>query len=194
MSNNNDSGKFFKFKNLQLVRRQNLTRQTRQNTDIRTQGTAEEQFAAIAAAACAEALNNIDDILTDDESVDYSPPKEQPLEPQVQVQNNNQQISDSDETTHSTHESGTDSSLDTSSIEVIQPHEGLEIRLLINPPQRAPPNSPESTRTNIAVPIPDDLFTEDEGTGDDNVPPTETTGTPDVKGRQETLSLTSQVP
>ena len=62
MSNNNDSGKFFKFKNLQLVRRQNLARQTRQNTDIRTQGMAEEQFAAIAAAAHAEALNNIDHI------------------------------------------------------------------------------------------------------------------------------------
>ena len=72
MSNNNDSGKFFKFKNLQLVRRQNPARQTRQNTDIIMQGTAEEQFAAIAAAACAEALNDIDDILTDDESVDYS--------------------------------------------------------------------------------------------------------------------------
>ena len=135
MSNNNDSGKFFKFKNLQLVRRQNLTWQTRQNTDIRMQGTAEEQFAAIAAAARAEVLNDIDDILTDDESVDYSPPKEQPLEPQVQVQNNNQQISNSDETTHSTPESATDSSLDTLSIEVIQPHEGLKIRLPINPPQ-----------------------------------------------------------
>ena len=194
MSNNNDSGKFFKFKNLQLVRRQNPTRQTRQNTDIRTQGTAEEQFAAIATAARAEALNDIDDILTDDESVDYSPPKEQPLEPQVQVQNNNQQISDSDETTHSTPESATDSSLDTSSIEVIQPHEGLEIRLPINPPQRAPPNSPESPRTNVAVPVPDNLFTEDEGTEDDDVPPTQTKGTPDVEGRQETLSPTPQVP
>ena len=134
MSNNNDSGKFFKFKNL-LVRRQNPARQTRQNTDIRTQGTAEEQFAAIAAAARAEVLNDIDDILTDDESVDYSPPKQQPLEPQIQVQNNNQQSSDSDETNNSTPESATDSSLDTSSIEVIQPHKGLEIRLPINPPQ-----------------------------------------------------------
>ena len=36
-------------------------------------------------------------------------------------------------------------------------------------------------------------MTEDEGTGDD-VPPTETTVTPDVKGRQETLSPTPQVP
>ena len=135
MSNNNDSGKFFKFKNLQLVRRQNTARQTRQNTDIRMQGTAEEQFAAIAAAARAEALNDIDDILTDDESVDYSPPKQQPLELQVQVQNNNQQISNSDETNNSTRESATDSSLDNSSIEVIQPHEGLEIRLPTNPPQ-----------------------------------------------------------
>ena len=193
MSNNNDSGKFFKFKNLQLVRRQNTARQTRQNTDIRMQGTAEEQFAAIAAAARAEALNDIDDILSDDESVDYSPPKQQPLEPQVQVQNNNQQISDSDETNNSTPEIATDSSLDTSSIEVIQPNEGLAIKLPINPPQRAPPNSPESPRTNVAVPVPHDLFTEDEETGDDDVPPTETTVTPEVKGRQDTLSPTPQV-
>ena len=121
------------------------------------------------------------------------PSKQQPLEPQVQVQTTNQQSSDSDETNNCTPESATDSSLDTSSIEVIQPHEGLEIRLPINPPQRAPPNSPESPRTNVAVPVPDDLLTEDEGTGDD-VPPTETTVTPDVKGRQETLSPTPQVP
>ena len=147
-----------------------------------------------AAAAHAEALNDIDDILTDDDSVDYSQPKEQPLEPQVQVQNNNQQSSDSDETSQSTHGSGTDSSLDTSSIEVIQPHEGLEIKLPLNPPQRAPPNSPESPRTNVAVPVPDHLFTEDEWTGDEDAPPTETTVTPDVKGRQETLSPTPQVP
>ena len=46
-----------------------MARQTRQNTDIRTQGTAEEQFAAITAAARAEVLNDIDDILTDDDSV-----------------------------------------------------------------------------------------------------------------------------
>ena len=194
MSNNNDSGKFFKFKNLQLVCKQNPARQTRQNTDIRMQGTAEEQFAAIATAARAEVLNDIDDILTDDESVDYSPPKQQPLEPQIQVQNNNPQTSDSDETNNSTPESATDSSLDTSSIEVIQPQEGLEIRLPINPPQRALPNSPESPRTNVAVPAPDDLLTEDEETGDDDVPPAETTVTPDVKSRQETLSPTPQVP
>ena len=193
MSNNNDSGKFFKFKNLQLVRRQNPARQTRQNTDIRMQGTAEEQFAAIAAAVHAEALNNINDILTDNESVDYSPPKQQPLEPQVQVQNNNQQISDSDDTNNSTPGSATDTSLDTSSIEVIQPHEGLGIKLPINLPQRAPPNSPESPRTNVAVSVPDDLLTEDEETGDDDVPPTETIVKPDAKGRQETLSPTPQV-
>ena len=193
MSNNNDSGKFFKFKNLQLVRRQNPARQTRQNTDITAQGTAEEQFAAIAAAAHAEVLNNIDDILTDDESVDYSPPKQQPLESQVQVQNNNQQVSDSDDTNNSTPGSATDTSLDTSSIEVIQPHEGLKIKLPINPPKRAPPNSPESPRTNVAVPVLDDLLTEDEETGDDDVPPTERIVQPDVKGRQETLSPTPQV-
>ena len=193
MSNNNNSGNFFKFKNVQLVRRPNLGRQTRQNTDTRTQGTAEEQFVGIAAAAHAEALNDIDDILTDNDSVDYSPPKQQPLEPQVQVQNNIQQVSDSDKTNNSTPESATDSSLDTSSIEVIQPHEGLEIKLPINPPQRAPPNSPESPRTNIAVPIPHDLLTEDEETGDQAVLPTETPTTPDLKGRQETLSPTPQV-
>ena len=138
-------------------------------------------------------LNNIDDILTDDDSVDYSPPKQQPLEPQVQVQNNNQQISDSDETNNSTPGSVTDSSLDTSSIEVIQPHEGLILRLPINPPQRALPNSPESPRTNIAILVPEDLLTEDEETGDQNVPPIETPVAPDIKVRQETLSPTPQV-
>ena len=126
MSNNNNSGNFFKFKNVQLVHRPNSGRQTRQNTEIRTQGTAEEQFAEIAAAAHAEVLNNIDDILTDDNSVDYSPPRQQPLEPQVQVQNNIQQVSDSDKTNNSTPESTTDSSLDTLSFEVIKPNEGHE--------------------------------------------------------------------
>ena len=37
-------------------------------------------------------------------------------------------------------------------------------------------------------------MTEDEETGDDDVPLTEITVTPDVKGRQETLSPTPQVP
>ena len=193
MSHNNDSGKFFKFKNLQLVCKQNTTRQSRQNTDLRMQGTAEEQFAAITATAHADALREMDNISSDNESVDYSPPEQQPLEPQVNVQNNSQQISDSDDTNKSTPEIATDSSLDTSSIEVIQPNEGLAIKLPHNPPQRAPPNSPESPRTNVAVPIPPDLFTEDEETEDDDVPPTETTATPELKGRQETLSPTPQV-
>ena len=194
MSNNNNSGNFFKFKNVQLVHRQNSGRHTRQNTEIRMQGTAEEQFAGIAAAAHAEALNDIDDLLTDDDSVDYSPPKQQPLKPQVQVQNNIQQVSDSDEANNSTPESAIDSSLDTSSIEVIQPNEGHEIRLTKDPPQRAPPNSPASPRTNVAVPIPDDLLTEDEETGDQAVPPTVPPTTLDLKGRQENLSPTPQVP
>ena len=102
MSNNNNSRNFFKFKNVQLVCRPNSGRQTRQNTQITMQGTAEEQFAEIAAAARAEVLNDIDDILTDDDSVDYSVPRQQPLEPQVQVQNNIQQVSDSDKTKNST--------------------------------------------------------------------------------------------
>ena len=118
------------------------------------QGTAEEQFAEIAATAHAEALQDIDNILMEDNSVDYSVPRQQPLEPQVQIQNNNQQISDSDKANNSTPESATDSSLDNSSIEILQPNEGLEIRLPINPPQRVPPNSPESPRTNVAVPYP----------------------------------------
>ena len=193
MSHNNDSRKFFKFKNLQLVRKQNTVRQTRQNTDLRTHGTAEEQFAAITATAHADALREIDNISSDDESVDYSPPEHLPLEPQVSVRDNGQQISDSDETNKSTPEIATDSSLDTSSIEVIQPNEGLAIKLPHNPPQRAPPNSPESPRTNVAVSTPQDLFTEDEDTEDDDVPPTTTTVTPEVKGRQETLSPTPQV-
>ena len=49
------------------------------------QGTAEEQFAAITAAAHADALREIDNLSSDDESVDYLPPEQQPLEPQVQV-------------------------------------------------------------------------------------------------------------
>ena len=194
MSNNNNSGNFFKFKNVQLICKPNSGRQTHQNTEIKMQGTAEEQFAGIAAAAHAEALNDIDDLLTDDDSVDYSPPKQQPLEPQVQVQNNIQQVSDSDEANNSTPESATDSSLDTSSIEVIQPNQGHEIRLPRDPPQRVPPNSPESPRTNVAVPIPDDLLTEDEETEDQAVPSTVTPTIPDIKGRQETLSPTPQVP
>ena len=63
----------------------------------------------------------------------------------------------------------------------------------LNPPQRALPNSPESSRTNVAVPIPPDIFIEDEETEDDDVPPTETTAKPELKGRQETLSPTPQV-
>ena len=194
MSNNNNSGNFFKFKNVQLIRKPNSGRQTRQNTEIKTQGTAQEQFAGMAVTARAEALNDIDDLLTDDDSVDYSPPKQQPLEPQVQVQNDIQQVSDSDEANNSTPESATDSSLDTSSIEVIQPNEGHEIRLPRDPPQRTPSNSPKSPRTNVAVPIPDDLLTEDEETGDQAVPSTVTPISPDIKGRQETLSPTPQVP
>ena len=194
MSSNNNSGNFFKFKNIQLVCKQNTRRQTRQNTEINTKGTAEEQFAGIAVVAHAEVLNNIDDILTDDESVDYSPPPQQPLQPQVQVKDNGQQVSDSDETPNSTPESATDSSLDTSSIEVIQPIEGQNIKIPSDPPQRALLNTPESPRTNVAVPIPDDLLTEDEETGHEAGPTTATPSSPDIKGRQETLSPTPQIP
>ena len=113
------------------------------------------------------------------------------MEPQIQVQNKSQQVSDSDEPNTSTPEITTDSSLDTSSIEVIQPH---EIRLPQDPPQRAPPNSPVTPRTNVAVPVPDDLLTEDEDTGVKAVQSTTPPSSSDLKGRQETLSTTPQVP
>ena len=138
MSHNNDSGKFFKFKNLELVRKPSTVRQTRQNTDLRTQGTAEEQFAAITATARADALREIDNISSDEESVDYSPPEPIPLEPQVSVRDNGQQISDSDETNKSTPEIATDSSLDTSSIEVIHPSELSCHKIHLNVPRRTP--------------------------------------------------------
>ena len=84
---NNKNAKFFKFKNVQIVQRPNSWRQTRQNTQITTQGTAEDQFANIAAAAQAEALVNIDDILTDnDDSVDYSMQPPQTIETAVQME------------------------------------------------------------------------------------------------------------
>ena len=143
---------------------------------------------------CRSVKRYIDNILTDDDCVDYSPPNQQPLEPQVQVQNNIQQVSDYDETNNSTPETATDSSLDTSSFEVIKPNEGHEIRLPKDPPQKAPPNSSASPRTNVAVPGPDDLLTEDDETGDQAVPPTVTPATLNLKGRQETLSPTPQVP
>ena len=59
---NNKSANFFKFKNVQVVCRPNSGRQTRQNTQITTQGTVVDQFANIAAAVQAEALIDIDDI------------------------------------------------------------------------------------------------------------------------------------
>ena len=84
--------------------------------------------------------------------------------------------------------------MDTSSFEVIKPNTGHEIRLPKDPPQRAPPNSPTSPRTNVAVPVPDNLLTEDEETSDPADPPTVTSTTPNLKGRQETLSPTPQIP
>ena len=191
MSNNKNSANFFKFKKRTISSQVKLQKT---NSDITTQGTAEEQFVGIAAAARVEALKDIDDILSDDDSVDYSLPKQQALEPQIQVWNNIQQTSDSEEINNSTLESTTDSSLDASSIEVIQPNEAHEITLPRDPPQRALANSPISPRTNVAVPIPDDLLTEDEETGDQAVQPAVILTTSNLKGRQETLSPTPQVP
>ena len=109
-------------------------------------------------------------------------------------------MSDSDEANISNPESSTESSLNSLSIEVIQPNDviqpnqALKIRLPINPPQRALPNLPESPRTNVAVPIPDGLLTDNEEAGDQVVPPTVVTETLKPQGRRETLSPTPQVP
>ena len=131
-------GKFFKFQNVQIVRHPNATRQTRQNTQINSQGSAELQFQSIEAAARQEALVDLNDLLSEDKSVDYSTPR-QPLQLTVEVQNQIQQTQDSDDTNVSNPETVTDSSLDSSSIEVLQPDTGLQIQLPINPPQRQPP-------------------------------------------------------
>ena len=172
-------------------------RQTRQNTRINaTQGMAEEQFAAIAAAARTEALNAIEDLLTDDESVDYSTPVTQTLT-QAQVHQAKPQLSDSDDTNHSSSgpDSVTDSSLETSSIEIIQPQqEGLEICLPLSPPPRTPPVpplSPQSPRTNIVADV-SGLISEDEDTTQ-VVPTTVNADPPEPTGRKEILSPTPQV-
>ena len=166
MSKNN----FFKFKNVQIVCRPTATHTTRQNTQIEaSQGTVEEQFAAIQAAAQAETLAAINDILTDDESVDYSTP--QTLNTQVVVHNTNPPA-DTEGASVSLPESATDSSPDSSSIEIIQPIEAREeeeARLPDSPPPRLPPRlvprqqsqqpttqpvvlaPPDSPRTNVAA-------------------------------------------
>ena len=130
---NNKGGNFFKFRNVQIVRRPNSGRNTQQNTQINTQGSAEAQFADIQAAARAKALLNLQDIVSDNDSVDYTSSQE-PLEPQVQVQNVDSQTPDSEDTSVTNSETVTDSSIDSSSIEVLQLTTGLEIQLPINPP------------------------------------------------------------
>ena len=58
MSNNKGTN-FFKFRNVQVVWRPNSGQSTRQNTQINVQGTSEDQFEAIQAAAHAEDLLDI---------------------------------------------------------------------------------------------------------------------------------------
>ena len=55
--NNEMTDKLFKFQNIQLI--PTNTRATRQNTILPTEGTAEEQFAAIEASTHQHILNNI---------------------------------------------------------------------------------------------------------------------------------------
>ena len=130
------------------------------------------------------------DLLSEDESVDYSTPQ-QPLQPHVQVQNQESQTPDSEDTSVSNSDTVTDSSLDSSSIEVLQPGTRLQIQLPINLPQRQPPTNPQSPTTNVAVPHNDSLITEDEDTGDQVVPPAVGAQTAE-QGRHETLSPTPQ--
>ena len=97
--------------------------------------------------------------------------------------------SDSEDSPTTSPESATDSSLDTASIEVIQPSiEGLEIRRPDNPPLRVPPAMPQSPRSNIAADI-SGLLTEDEDP-DQVVPPTIYPSPLESQGRKETLSPT----
>ena len=173
-------------------------RQTRQNTQIQTnQASAEEQFVAITAAAQAEALRVVDDLLSDDDSIDYSPPMQQQTAAQIEVRQpttdplDNEETSNSslDSATNSSPDSATDSSLDTSSIEVIQPSvEGLEIRRPDNPPPRVPLPTPQSPRSNVAADI-SGFLTEDEDP-DQVVPPTIYPPPLESQGRKEVLSPT----
>ena len=55
--NNEMTDKLFKFQNIQLI--PTNTRATSQNTILPTEGTAEEQFAAIEASTCQHILNDI---------------------------------------------------------------------------------------------------------------------------------------
>ena len=171
------------------MRKPNAVHQTRQNTQIQTnQTSAEEQFAAISAAAQAEALRVVDDLLSDDNSVDYSQPGQQ-TDTQVDIHRPRTEPSDSEDSPNTSPESATDSSLDTASIEIIQPSvEGLEIRRPDNPPLRVPPTTPQSPRSNVAVDI-SGLLTEDEEP-DQVIPPTIYPSPPESQGRKETLSPT----
>ena len=188
----NKSNSFFKFQNVQIVRRPNAVCPTRQNTQIQTnQASAEEQFAAITVAAQAEALRVVDDLLSDDNSVDYSS-TEQQTTAQVEPRPPPTQPLDNEETPNSSPDSGTDSSLDAASIEVIQPSiEGLEINRPENLPPRAPPPTPQSPRSNVAADI-SGLLTEDEDF-DQVVPPTIYPPALESQGRNEILSPTPHI-
>ena len=174
---------------MQIVRRPDTVRQTRQNTQIQTnQASAEEQFAAITAAAQAEALRVVDDLLSDDDSVDYSPPR-QPTTAEVEIHQPATAPPDTVEASTSSPESATDSSLDTASIKIIEPNtEELQIRRPDNPPERQPPIAPQSPRSNVAADI-SGLLTEDKDP-DQVVPPTIYPPPLESQGRKETLSPT----
>ena len=115
----------------------------------------------------------------------------------MQIHQAKPQLSDSEDTNHGSSgpDSATDSSLETSSIEIIQPQqEGLEIRLPLSPPHRTPsvpPPSPQSPRTNVVADV-SGLISEDEDTTQ-VVPNTVNADSPEPTGRKEILSPAPQV-
>ena len=130
----------------------------------------------------------MEDLLSDDDSIDYSLTDQQTTA-QIEVQQPPTAPLETEETSNSSPNSATDSSLDTAGIEVIQPSvQELEIRRPENPPPRNPPAPPQSPRSNVAADI-SGLLTEDEEP-DQVVPPTIYPPPLESQGRKETLSPT----
>ena len=68
----------------------------------------------------------------------------------------------------------------------------MEIHLPRNPPQRVPPNTPQSPRTNVVVATNEGLFTDNEDKEEDQVVPPPLGDRTFEQGRPETLSPTPQ--
>ena len=192
---------FFKFQNVQIVRRP-----TRQNTQFNVQGTVEEQFQNIVAAAEQEAFQNIGDDIVDDILDDSDGPEVVQTGTQVSITSSESDTSsynvNSPEAPTNTLQSTSPSTL---SIEVISPQEVQQQELPQQPESNeatliiaqvpvdpalqllsssSPPVNPQ---TNVTTPYNDELFTEDEDE-DQIVPPSLNN-----PGRKETLSPTPNI-